>query len=97
LLRNKPDFIWAFNSPTLSCTTSIGKFNEKLNKPSCFGRTKTFCGGIIVIPPGNIKISKEEVPNSDGVTWRVDYCITKETKDDIWMLNTVVDMVDVLG
>jgi hypothetical protein len=35
-LRNNPDFIWAFNSLSLSCTTTMGKFNEKLNNPSGF-------------------------------------------------------------
>lgn len=50
------------------------------------------------MPPGNLKISKEvEFPNSDGVKWRTDCCITKDTKDDRNMLNSVGDMVELLG
>lgn len=35
-LRNNPYLIWAFSLLNLSFTTSMKKFNEKLNKPSGF-------------------------------------------------------------
>jgi hypothetical protein len=70
----------------------------KLNVAWGFWRRKAGCGGIIVIPPGNLRTSKEdEFPNRDSVKWSFDCRRTKEIKDALRMLNHVDDMVEFSG
>lgn len=62
----------------------MGKFKEKLNFVCTFCKGNAFCCGIIVIPPLNFSTSKKTgSPNKDEVSWRTDWCITKDVNNDL--------------
>lgn len=71
------------------------KFKVKLKVICTFWRRNAFCGGIIVIPPGNSRTWKKDVfPNSDVVKCSVVCLITNDWKYDLIMLRPVRGMVE---
>lgn len=92
--RRNPDLSWLVRSWKLSFIWSIEKMRVKLKRICTFCRRNAFCGGLIVIPPGNFSTSKEKgSPNNDTVRRR-GYCWTRDTKEPLIKLWVVEETLE---
>ena len=94
-VRCSPAFSWLFSSANFSRIWRIEKFKVKLNGICTFCKRNALCGGIIVIPPGNLSTSKEDAsPNKDLVSSRDESFTTKDTKEPLIRLWSVDDIFE---